>query len=223
VAVTETAHGARARQHARYEYRAVVSARPDVAVLCEALAEKLRAAPTARLSPSGPQGLALHAEPAWFLMIGAGALAGTGILGHVMALHAPSVRLTVHAHTVAAVLDALAVVAVAALLTTLLARFELRAEGGAVVLRRHVGRWLLATRRVEALELTAALVVGTPGALALALVAARNEERLVVVRERWTDPPGLMRWMADAAALIAGLAAAQAIPPASARACPTPG
>lgn len=188
-------------RHRQFEHRAPVdlTARPEA--IARAFAALLARAPTDRIERCGPLGLAFRPEPPWFLAVAAVALLLLGLLGHLAV--GRFAQVAVGGHGLAAVLELSALVALARVVFSLRWRTEIVAEGGDVVVREWLGARALRERRTRAEELTAALVVGSPGALRVVLVGPRNAERCRIYDEQWMDPPTLPRWLADALALLA--------------------
>lgn len=195
----------RERKHKCFEHRAVVDHRAEPDALARALEEHFARAPTERVWLARPFGVGYRPEPPWYLAVAFGALLGGGILGHLLASHAPRVSLA--ADALALLLDGASLAAALGLALGLMRRTEFVAEGTHLVRRDWLGSRLLRARRLDAEDLTAALVVGASGRRSVTLVGPRNIELARAYREAFIDPPGLARWLAEALALVASRAA----------------
>jgi hypothetical protein len=191
-------------QHRRFQHRAVI----DFATSTSAMAHRLHAlfakAPSDRIAITGPVTITYREEPPWYFGVTYGAMQGLAILTHFASTR------TTHrfaATATAAILDLCAIYCLVRLLFAIAWRLEVHAaEGRRLLLTDRVARRLLRVRALDVDDLGAALVVGAPGARRVVLTGVRNEERTIVWRERFLDPPVLATWMADLVATVASVA-----------------
>jgi hypothetical protein len=191
--------------HRTFGHRAAV----DFAASPESLASRFSAllarAPSDRVETSGMHTVTYREEPPWYFTVTYGATQGLAILTHITSTRTHH---SFAATSLAVLLDVFAIYCLVRLLFALAWRMEIRVGDRSITIVQRLRRHALRIARLDVDDLTAALVVGTPGRRRVVLVSARNEERAMVFRERLLDPPALAVWMADLFAILASGAAA---------------